>query len=202
AEPQRVLVAREHDRAARARRREGRDRPVEEGEVLAEARLVRDPERRERPRELEPVRLERARDLVRAGAEVARRPELDPAVAELAHDREHPLRRDEVVAPRRALPHPPGAGRARQAQFARRASVHRATLRWGADRCRGSPPPPRSSPRSRRAAAAPPPPGPPRPPRAARWRSGSRRPSSTATPRRRAPCSPPPATARSRRSCG
>src|SRR5207249_881041 len=83
-------------------------------QIVAEARFVRDPERCECADELEPVRLERAEDGLRIVAEVARRPELDPPIAERLHGREHPLRRNEVVASDRPLPDAPRARRARE----------------------------------------------------------------------------------------
>ena len=107
-----VLVGRQHDRPARTCRGERCDRLVEERQVVAEPVLVRDSQRRERADELQPIRLERANDRLGIAPEVARRPELDPAIAEPLHGGEHLVRRDQVVAPDRPLPHAPRARRA------------------------------------------------------------------------------------------
>ena len=77
-EPDLVLVRRQHDRPERAPGGEDRDRLVEERQVVAEALLVRDPQRCEGADELEPVPLERAHDRVWIAPEVTRRPQLDP----------------------------------------------------------------------------------------------------------------------------
>ena len=62
----------DHDRPARAGPGEDLDGRVEEREVVAEAVLVGDPQRRERPGQLQAVRLEGARDRLGLVAEVAR----------------------------------------------------------------------------------------------------------------------------------
>ena len=114
AEPELVLVGGEDDRSRGAGGRKDLDRGVEERQILAEALLARDLQRRERADEGEPVVAEQLRHRGRVRAEIPRRTELDPCIAELAHRLEHPPRRDEVVAVDRPLPHTPRARRARE----------------------------------------------------------------------------------------
>src|SRR5207244_10166816 len=127
-QPRLVLIGREHHGAAGTGRCQDVDRPIEEGEVVAEAVLIRNSQRGERTYELEAVTVESSDDLARIVAEVAGRAELDPAVAKLAHGLEHSIRRDQVVTADCPLPDAPCARRAREAGFQGR-GVHDPPLR-------------------------------------------------------------------------
>jgi hypothetical protein len=109
-----VLVGRKDDGASRTGRGEHCDRAVDEIEVLAEAVLVGDPDRRERAHQLEAVGLERRKHSLRPVTEVARWAELDARVPELLHGAQHQVGRDQVVAVDGPLPHAPRARRARE----------------------------------------------------------------------------------------